>query len=111
MADTDPFRRLALARIALVLQANNKCLKDMYGRGFTPGIAWTARNLLELSVWTRFCIMSEENAHRFYQDGARDAMGSMTLPDEMIKADRLEDFKQTRDDLLAKALDDNIEKP
>jgi hypothetical protein len=38
-------------------------------------IAWRARNLLELSVWSIYCSKSTENAHRFYADGGRDVLG------------------------------------
>ncbi|MEO5926556.1 MAG: hypothetical protein ABIR70_22250 [Bryobacteraceae bacterium] len=30
--------------------------------------AWQARNLLELHIWTRYILVSEENAQRFYED-------------------------------------------
>jgi hypothetical protein len=35
-------------------------------------VAWLARNLLELLIWTEFCIKSPENANRFYIDAVRD---------------------------------------
>jgi hypothetical protein len=38
-------------------------------------IAWRARNLLELSVWSIYCSKSTENARRFYADGGRDVLG------------------------------------
>jgi hypothetical protein len=38
-------------------------------------LAWRARNLLELSVWARYCLASEGNVRRLYEDGGRDASG------------------------------------
>lgn len=38
-------------------------------------IAWRARNLLELSVWSIYCSKNTENAHRLYADGGRDVLG------------------------------------
>lgn len=38
-------------------------------------LAWSARNLLELSVWVDYCCASEENATRFKKDTSRDLYG------------------------------------
>ncbi len=38
-------------------------------------LAWRARNLLELSVWSIYCSTSRENARRFYEDSGRDIHG------------------------------------
>jgi hypothetical protein len=38
-------------------------------------LAWRARNLLELSVWSIYCSKSKENARRLYEDAGRDAFG------------------------------------
>jgi len=35
-------------------------------------VAWRARNLLEICIWTIFCTKDEENARQFYDDAARD---------------------------------------
>jgi hypothetical protein len=35
-------------------------------------LAWRARNLLELSVWSTYCAKSRENARRVYEDAGRD---------------------------------------
>lgn len=105
------FRHTILNKLVLALRLNQVYLEQMNEQGFTSGIAWISRNLLELSIWTRYCLVSEENAEVFYKDGARDAMGAMKLPDEMLKADRLGSFKQTRQQMLESAVDDNIENP
>lgn len=38
-------------------------------------IAWRARNLLEISVWSLYCAQSTENARVFYEDAGRDVVG------------------------------------
>jgi hypothetical protein len=38
-------------------------------------LAWRARNLLELSVWSIYCSKSKANARRFYEDAGRDVFG------------------------------------
>jgi hypothetical protein len=43
------------------------------GRAAT--LAWSARNFLELSIWTDYCCASEENAKRFKDDTKRDLFG------------------------------------
>lgn len=40
-----------------------------------PLLAWRARNLLELSVWSTFCAKSRDNARRVYEDAGRDVRG------------------------------------
>lgn len=42
------------------------------GKSRLSATAWTARNLLELWVWTKFCGVSRENAWRFHEDALRD---------------------------------------
>lgn len=44
-------------------------------RDKTALLAWRARNLLELSVWSLYCSKSRANARRFYEDAGRDALG------------------------------------
>jgi hypothetical protein len=41
----------------------------------TSLLAWRARNLLELSMWSLYCSKSRENAWRFYEDAGRDVIG------------------------------------
>src|SRR5262245_22583984 len=38
-------------------------------------LAWRARNLLELSVWSLFSAKSRANARRLYEDARRDVLG------------------------------------
>jgi hypothetical protein len=38
-------------------------------------LAWRARNLLEISVWSIYCAKAKENARIFYEDAGRDVLG------------------------------------
>lgn len=49
-------------------------LEKAYENQDMPEICWRARNLLELSIWSLYCVQSNENAKQFYGDGGRDAM-------------------------------------
>ena len=40
-----------------------------------PLLAWRARNLLELSIWSTYCAKSRENARRVFEDAGRDVRG------------------------------------
>jgi hypothetical protein len=53
-------------------------LKNAYEnrqRGDVPLLAWRARNLLELSVWSAYCAQNRQNARRVFEDAGRDAAG------------------------------------
>ena len=53
-------------------------LKRAYEEGAARDVsvlAWRARNLLELWVWSMYCARSRENARRLYEDAARDING------------------------------------
>ena len=38
-----------------------------------PHLAWRARNLLELAVWSKYCAKDGQNARRLYEDSGRDS--------------------------------------
>jgi hypothetical protein len=42
-------------------------------RDDVPLLAWRARNLLELSIWSTYCAQNRENARRVFEDAGRDA--------------------------------------
>jgi hypothetical protein len=44
-------------------------------------VAWIARNLLELSIWTAHCVQSAQNARQLFDDAARDTFDALKLPD------------------------------
>jgi hypothetical protein len=47
-------------------------LNQIARRGDIQQVAWHARNLLELMIYSRFCAKNRENALRFYTDAVRD---------------------------------------
>jgi hypothetical protein len=67
--------------------------------------AFAVRNIMELSVWAYYCIVSDANAGRFLQDAARDGMGLIvafgkikeSIPADYIKY--LDEAKLTGGDL------------
>jgi len=46
--------------------------------------AWLTRNLLELVIWAEYCRSSDERAHEFMLDGARDAYDALNIPDKVL---------------------------
>jgi hypothetical protein len=72
-------------------------------------VAWVGRNLLELWVWTVYCTRSPENARRFFDDAARDALGALNLPDGMFTNDPNFSFKTARTEILAEAKQKGVE--
>lgn len=54
-------------------------LDRAHRRKCMPTVAWAARSLLELSIWTEYCCASESNAQRFSDDAARDMIGILKM--------------------------------
>jgi hypothetical protein len=65
--------------------------------GRTATLAWSARNFLELSIWTEYCCASEENAKRFKEDTSRDLFGMIAAAK---RADIQPELHKKVDDLL-----------
>lgn len=63
-------------------------LENAYGagRGNASLLAWRARNLLELSVWSRFFTKSREHARHLYEDAGRDALDILSAFEKWGKA-------------------------
>jgi hypothetical protein len=60
--------------------------------------AWSARNLMEIDIWTAYCVASEANARRFYDDAMRDANDLMkALKGFMDMAVLLGEFKNAQE--------------
>ena len=77
-------------------------------------LAWRARNLLELSVWSIYCSNGRENARRLYEDAGRDVLdvfsafsnwGVTTTQTE----DWIERFAHAKEDLRKRAKTEGIE--
>lgn len=61
----------------LILAVRRAC-SDVYktiDQDALSAAAWTARNVLELWVWLKYCAASRENARRYYEDAIRDMEG------------------------------------
>lgn len=71
-------------------------------------LAWRARNLLELSVWSTYCAKNRDNARRVYEDAGSDVRG---IYDAFIKwgtataqaADWLDPLATAKQDLSERA--------
>lgn len=65
-----------------------------------PYAAWNARNLLELSVRTKYFLASKDNAKRFHDDALRDAHGLLGAHEQLYdmtgKVNTLKDKTRTR---------------
>jgi hypothetical protein len=55
-------------------------LNETYRIERIDSLAQAMRNLMELSIWTQFCGLSEANAKRFFDDAARDLKDMMGAP-------------------------------
>jgi hypothetical protein len=47
-------------------------------------VAWVARNLLEIAVWTDYCCASLDNSRRLYEDAFRDSRDMIKAADAMV---------------------------
>jgi hypothetical protein len=50
-----------------------------------PAVAWNARNMVELAIWSQYCGRSEKNARRFHEDALRDLKGLVNSHGQMQK--------------------------
>ena len=71
----DQFDVLQCLTSAVVLHRNE--LEAAQPKGSLYAIAWLARNLLELAVWSEYCGQSKENAKEFLLDAARDSFDAL----------------------------------
>ncbi len=69
-------------------------------------ISWATRTLLELLVWTRYCVRSKQNTQRFYQDSVRDLAGALVAYRELAsdKERFTDDQRVIIDDTETKAM-------
>jgi len=100
----EPWKEDQLNRFGQVLADNARELKRAFTEGNISKTAWVARNFLELSVWVRYCNLSDENGKNFRLDGARDLIGLFeafkTLYFEQIKND-LDGMQQATQEMEA----------
>ncbi len=91
-------------------------LKDArMGERIDPSLlAWRARNLLELSVWSAYFARSRENARRLYEDAGRDAKDVLDVFEQWGQAaeqsaDWLSVLAEGKHDLSHRAATEGIE--
>jgi hypothetical protein len=77
-------------------------------------LAWRARNLLELSVWSTYFARSRENAWRLYEDAGRDAKNVLDIFEHWGKGtgqpvDWLSPIADGKNDLSRRAAREGIE--
>jgi hypothetical protein len=77
-------------------------------------LAWRARNLLELSVWSKYFVTSRENARRLYEDAGRDIMDLVSAFEKWGRAtaqsaDWFGPLASGKQDLSQRAMADGIE--
>lgn len=71
-------------------------------------LAWRARNLLELQVWSVYCATSRDNARRLFEDAGRDSREFFDLylnwgTANQMAADWLDPIEATKKDLQERA--------
>jgi hypothetical protein len=71
----EPWKEDQLNKFTKVLIENVGELENAYLQGSLSKTAWAARNLMELSIWVRYCNLSDQHGKRFRLDGARDLIG------------------------------------
>jgi hypothetical protein len=77
-------------------------------------LAWRARNLLELSVWSTYFSKSRENARRLYEDAGRDVLDLLSAFEKWGHAtaqstDWLDPLASGKQDLSQRAVAEGIE--
>lgn len=91
-----------LSRLKAAVEAESRELEQAYNERPLSAVAWTARNLLELLIWVDYCRGSEENARRFGEDCARDAVDAINLPDEFSIDDSFS-HREARAEIIERA--------
>jgi hypothetical protein len=74
-AKIEPWKEDQLNKFGEIVVENVIELDRAFAEGNASKTAWVARNILELSVWVRYCNISDEHGKRFRVDGARDLAG------------------------------------
>lgn len=77
-------------------------------------IAWRARNLLEISIWSLYCAQNKENTRIFYEDAGRDVVGIYDAFTKWGKAtsqnnDWLDPIEGAKQDISQRAASEGIE--
>jgi hypothetical protein len=103
---------------ALCFQVFSEYLRLQDARAAEPTdpslLAWRARNLLELSVWSAYFAMSRENARRLYEEAGRDAKNVLDVFEQWGQVagqpvDWLSAIGDSKNDLSRRAASEGIE--
>ncbi len=76
-------------------------------------LAWRARNLFEISIWSIYCAQSEKNARVFYKEAGQDVIDSFNAFTKWGKAtsqsdDWLNSFEMAQQDISKRAASEGI---
>ncbi|HZM07492.1 MAG TPA: DUF5677 domain-containing protein, partial [Methylocella sp.] len=90
-----------------------KAYEDKQGNDVSL-LAWRARNLLELSVWSIYWAKSKENAHHLYEDAGRDVVDLVKAFETVSQATGqsagcLELLTSAKQDMIKRSAADGIE--
>ena len=104
--------------IVKIVQSVDRTCRDLLEtmpQDALPAAAWNARNLLELSIWIKYCAVSRANARCFHEGALRDMQGLTDavsklhalrqLPNEFEKAAREKIAEIAREKLGLNSLD------
>jgi hypothetical protein len=69
------WREVQLEKFIGQLAVNADEVKEAYLAQRIMRLAWSVRNLLEISIWATYCDQSQNNAERFHKDAAKDVIG------------------------------------
>lgn len=100
---------------AAVRSYTNELISAREGRPLST-VAWLARCLLELLIWTEFCVKSPQNATNFAIDAVRDCddltkrFATMDLEGHPETISSLKDFGDIRTELEADLLPGELDK-
>jgi len=110
MSDTDRLKEMRpelVKRFRHVVNGNVDELNCAMKSGKLNAVAWLTRNLLELAIWSSYCLRSEGNAKQFVLDSARDLHDAMDVPDGILSQSF--SFREARAESIANAKQDGFE--
>jgi hypothetical protein len=110
MADTDKLKNMradVLHMLHATVEENLRDIDEALNSGRMNTVAWLARNLLELLVWSSYCAMSEENSKQFVLDAARDVHDALNMPDGLLS--KTFSFRAARAEAIEKTKHDGFE--
>jgi len=94
-------------RFRHVIKENTDQLHSAMKSGNLNAIAWLTRNLLELAIWSSYCLRSETNAKQFVLDSSRDAHDAINVPDGIFSETL--SFREIRAQSIESARQDGFE--